>query len=289
MSEIELKARAKVNLTLDVLRKRPDGYHDLSMIMQSIELHDKIILTEAERGISIQADTDIIPLDENNLTYKAAALIQRKKGIKKGINIFIQKNIPVCAGMAGGSTDAAAVIKGLNRLWNLNMDMDEMMRIGAEIGADVPFCILGGTALARGIGDILTTIEFPCKVWIVMVKPSFGISTAQVYGNLDLNNVYRRPDTDGMIKCLKSCNIKSIGLKLFNVLETVTVNLYPALNDVKEDIFKYGCEGTVMTGSGPTVYGIFSSWSRANSAYNALKEKYQDVFFTHTYNSPSNN
>lgn len=273
-----MKAPAKINLTLDVIRKRKDGYHDVEMIMTTVDLADRIHLTSIEEDrIIVDTTQGFIPTNENNLAFKAAKILKDRLNIKRGISIFIDKQIPVSAGLAGGSTDAAAVLRGLNDLWNLQLTMEELAAIGLEIGSDVPFCVHGGTAIARGRGEKLEFIPTPPPCWVVLVKPPFGVSTKDIYERLNLEDI-QHPDTEGMVSAISSYDFPGICSRLENVMEKVTFQLYPNVRKVKERIQQYGIDGVVMSGSGPTVFAITQNKSRADRLYNSLKGFMSQVY-----------
>jgi len=282
MNLIELKARAKVNLSLDVVAKRPDGYHDIKTIMQTIELHDRVFIEEAKSGIEVLCKNRWVPTDRRNIAYKAAEKLKLQFGIDRGVKIRIEKNIPVSAGLAGGSSDAAAVLKGMNSLFGLNLKENELMEIGKTIGADVPFCIKGGTMLAEGIGEILTPLKPLPVTHMVLIKPKIGISTAWVYGNLNVKNLTSRPDTNIMIKYIESGNIKSLAKDMCNVLETVTCTKYEVIDEVKQRLIDLGALGSMMSGSGPTVFGIFSDKKSAKKAYESMECDRWERYITST-------
>lgn len=280
MNSINLKSRAKINLSIDVLGKREDGYHIVEMIMQTIDLYDNIQLKELmEDDIIVKSECSYIPLNEDNIVYKAAKLIKEKMDIKKGIEISIQKNIPVAAGMAGGSSNAAAVLVGLNELWKLGLSKDELRKIGLKLGADVPFCIEGGTALAEGIGEKLTYINgLSQNANILVCKPDIFVSTKEVYQALDIENIEKRPDNKLLIEKLKEDNIQSVSKNMVNVLEEVTSKKYKDIQNIENVIIKNGALGTMMSGSGPTVFGIFDSEENAIRAKVELLETYSQVY-----------
>lgn len=278
MNNMTLKARAKVNLALDVLGKRADGYHEVKMIMQQIDLFDEIQLEEIPyRGIYIETNLDYLPNNEDNIAYKAADLMIKQYNIEKGIYIRINKNIPVSAGLAGGSTDAAAVILGLNALWDLNIDKTELLKLGVKIGADVPFCLIGGCALAEGIGEKLTPIT-GLDCFVVLCKPNIRVSTADVYKKLKLEKLKSHPDIDSMIHHIKEDQFDKIRKNMVNVLETVTISEYPIIYNIKKKMLECQAEASLMSGSGPTVFGIFKDYERAKSAYENLKRLYNETF-----------
>ncbi|MCX7712011.1 MAG: 4-(cytidine 5'-diphospho)-2-C-methyl-D-erythritol kinase [Clostridia bacterium] len=282
MNSLELKARAKINLSLDVLRKRPDGYHDLRMIMQTIELHDKVGLEVIEAGIEIRCDHPSIPLGNSNIAYKAAELLINEYKISKGVRIRIEKNIPVAAGLAGGSTDAAAVLKGMNRIFSLGLSRTELMALGKKIGADVPYCIRGGTMLAEGIGEVLTELPAFRGVSIVLIKPRIDVSTAWVYKSLNFDNIDTRPNTSLLMDAIRENKPDILAQNMANVLETVTIKEYGIINIIKEKLMDLGAMGSMMSGSGPTVFGIFRDEQAAQKAFSALDKKDWDCFITKT-------
>lgn len=272
MNSICIKARAKINLSLDVLRKREDGYHDVQMIMQSISLHDKVFLDIIdEKGIKISCDKRWVPSNSDNIAYKAAKVLMDKFDLPKGIAIKIVKNIPVAAGLAGGSADAAAVLKGMNKMFSLNLKQDELMELGKTIGADIPFCIKGGTMLAEGIGEVLTEIKPLKNMDILLVKPRISVSTAWVYKNLDLEKITSRPDTDYLISMIEKRDLQNLGNKMVNVLEEVTIKKHGIILEIKEKLVRLGALGNMMSGSGPTVFGIFENRLAAQKAYEKIK------------------
>lgn len=282
MSSIQLQARAKINLSLDVVGKRPDGYHDVKMIMQTINLYDTVIIEPGSEGIEIDCNCQWVPSDNQNIAYKAANLILSKYDVKLGARIKIIKNIPVSAGLAGGSTDAAAVLKGINHLFSLGIKEDELMFLGKQIGADVPYCIKGGTMLAEGIGEVLTPLSPLIKLHIVLVKPKIGVSTAWVYKKLDLDKITSRPDTELLIKAIEDGNAEILAKSMRNVLETVTIRKYRVIREIKDKLVKYGAMGSMMSGSGPSVFGIFKDRHRAEYAYRMMKNGRWDCFLTET-------
>jgi 4-diphosphocytidyl-2-C-methyl-D-erythritol kinase len=282
MESIELQAKAKINLSLDVIGKRPDGYHDVKMIMQTIGLHDDILLEKTGEGIRIECNSPWVPTDSGNIAWKAAQLILSRCGIKNGVNIRIYKRIPVAAGLAGGSTDAAAVFKGLNILYSLNISEEELMGMGREIGADVPYCIKGGTMLSEGIGEILSPLERLEEVPIILVKPRIGVSTAWVYKNLQLEKVLIRPDTELLVKAIKERRIDILAGNMRNVLESVTMEKHSVIRDIKEKLVRFGAAGSMMSGSGPTVFGIFADRKSAEHAYGKLNKERWECYLTET-------
>lgn len=281
---MQLKCRAKINLAIDVLGKREDNYHLVKMIMQTIDLCDYINIEEINTdAIIIESDNPHVPTDFSNIVYKAAKLIKNKFNITKGIKIRIQKNIPIAAGMAGGSSNGAAVLVGLNKLWNLNLKSEQLMDLGLALGADVPFCISGGAAVAQGIGEKLTSIKGLNDVYILICKPNFDVSTAMVYKELDMNKVSKRPDINMLVEYLKNEKIEEISINMANVLESVTENKYPEIYSIKKTMNEYGALGSMMSGSGPTVFGIFKDFKKANFAMEKLKVSYSQTYLVKSH------
>ncbi|MDW4524824.1 4-(cytidine 5'-diphospho)-2-C-methyl-D-erythritol kinase [Rossellomorea marisflavi] len=275
---LSVKAPAKINLSLDVLHKRPDGYHEVEMVMTTIDLADRIELVDlSEDKITILSHNRFVPDDGRNLAYQAAQLLKKRFNIKKGVAITIDKVIPVAAGLAGGSSDAAATLKGLNELWGLGLSMDELADLGAEIGSDVSFCVYGGTALASGRGEKIRHLPSPPNCWVILAKPTIGVSTADVYKNLDVKNL-KHPDTEAMIKALENESYHGICDHLSNVLESVTLNMYPEVAHIKEQMERFGADSVLMSGSGPTVYGLVQYESRVHRIYNGLRGFCDQVF-----------
>ncbi len=286
MAEIRLKARGKINLTLDVLSRREDGYHEVAMVLQQIKLADEININIGKEGstVRINSDNPRIPKGETNIAFRAARLMQKKYGINRTIDIYIEKNIPIAAGLGGGSTDAAAVIYGLNRLLRLNLGSEDMMALGTSLGADVPFCIMGGTALGRGIGDILTPIDCNVKLDFLLVKPDFTISTPWAYQNFSPKGIRERPDNGNMVKALERGDKKGIALGMINVLEGVSALKHPAILDIKDRMLRAGALGAVMTGSGPTVIGLFENDENIKAAAEHFRALYDEVIITKSFN-----
>lgn len=278
MGRIRLRAPAKINWTLDVKGRRADGYHEVEMLMQSISLWDDIVLTEYDNGIQVFSNSAGMPLDENNLAAKAARLVKDYFGITTGIHIHIQKNIPIAAGLAGGSTDAAAVLVGLNVLWKLGLTRSGLAELGAVLGADVPFCIHGGTAIARGIGEKLTPLPDLEAIPLVLIKPPFGVSTASVYNGLDIEQIPFHPDWKTVYDLLAQGNLRLLRCHMGNVLESVTTNIHPEINEIKARLDETGAAAAMMTGSGPAVFGVFETISDAQQAAEILKRHYSQVF-----------
>jgi len=256
---------------LDVLFKRPDGYHEVEMIMTTVDLADRIELKEIKGNhIQILSHNRFVPDDHRNLAYQAAFILKERFGINKGVSITIEKNIPVAAGLAGGSSDAAATLRGLNRLWKLDLSMDELAEIGAEIGSDVSFCVYGGTALARGRGEKITHLPAPPKCWVILAKPTIGVSTADIYKRLQTSKM-EHPDVPGMITAIMENNYHDVCEGLGNVLEQVTLQLYPEVANIKDQMKTFGADSVLMSGSGPTVFGLVEHDSRMQRIYNGLR------------------
>jgi 4-diphosphocytidyl-2-C-methyl-D-erythritol kinase len=273
-----VKAPAKINLSLDVLGKREDGYHDVKMIMTTIDLADRIELELLEQNrIVVTSHNRYVPDDQRNLAYQAAALLKEIFGVTLGAQITITKNIPVAAGLAGGSSDAAAVLRGLNKLWGLNCTIDELAQIGAKIGSDVSFCVYGGTAIATGRGEQIEHIDSPPPCWVILAKPSQGVSTATVYQNLNLSEI-EHPNVGGMVDAITSQDYKQICDSLGNVLESVTLKFHPEVAMIKEQMKRFGADAVLMSGSGPTVFGLVKHDSRMHRVYNGLKGFCEQVY-----------
>ncbi|MTI48872.1 MAG: 4-(cytidine 5'-diphospho)-2-C-methyl-D-erythritol kinase [Firmicutes bacterium] len=278
-----IDAYGKINLSLDVLRRREDGYHDLRMIMQQIDLKDTVMIENIDEDkVIIESNNIHVPTDSSNLVYKAWKLICEKYNIKKGIKIYIKKNIPIAAGLAGGSSNAAAVLKGLNILWDLRLTQGELMSLGLKIGADVPYCIMGGTALAEGVGEKLTALSSFKDRHILLANPGVTVSTAYVYNNLDLSNVEERPKTNELIKAIEADNLMFVANNLVNLLETVTIKRYPIIADIKQKMIEKGALGSIMSGSGPTVFGIFDNKEVMQKCKKELEKSIDIVIVTKT-------
>lgn len=272
MREIKLRAMAKINLGLDVLGKREDGYHDLRMIMQTIRLFDNVKMTVTEsRGIKVKTNLSFLPVNEDNLVYRAAKLLMEEFQIEKGLFIDLEKRIPVAAGLAGGSTDAAAVLVGVNRLFHLGLSKAALMERGVKLGADVPYCVMRGTALAEGIGERLTPLPAPPACHVLIAKPKVHVSTKFVYENLHADQLQAHPDIDGQIRALREGDLGGIAGRMGNVLETVTIPAYPVIEEIKEEMKRMGALNAMMSGSGPTVFGLFDVETKAQEACERLK------------------
>jgi 4-diphosphocytidyl-2-C-methyl-D-erythritol kinase len=286
MDTIKLKAYAKINLGLDVVRKREDGYHEVRMIMQTINLYDKLTITKSnDTSIQLTTNLNYLPTDENNIVYKAAALMIKEFNLSQGVLIHLDKKIPVSAGMAGGSSNAAATLWGLNRLFELNLSKEKLMNFGLKLGADVPYCILRGTALSEGIGELLTpTKAFP-NCHVLIVKPGISVSTKYVYENLKLNEQTIHPDIDGILKSIENEDLYGATQLFGNVLESVTEKEHPIIRDIKELMLDLGALTSLMSGSGPTVFGIFDDLHKAENAFYQFKngDMGKQVFLTELY------
>jgi len=277
-----VKAYGKINISLDVVGKREDGYHLLKMIMQNVDLYDSLSFQKCNKGINISCNKPYIPTDEKNLVYKATQLFMDTYDIHEGINIYLKKNIPVAAGMAGGSADAAAVFKALTKIFNIDVDDDELMKLGVRIGADVPYCIIGGTALCEGIGEIITPLTPFKNQILVLVKPNFGVSTKEVFKNLDVSKIFKHPDTGAIIKAMEEDKLEDVCNGMRNLLENVTLRKYPVLKRIKEDMIKMGAMGAMMSGSGPTIFAFFDDMLKAQRCYDKFKIQYKEVYLTRT-------
>ena len=277
MRFVNMRAHGKINLALDVLRKREDGYHEVRMIMQSVGIYDKVeieLLGVSDTGkceISVETNLRYLPNNENNLAYKAAEMLMNEFNLAYKIHIKIKKMIPVAAGMAGGSADCAAVLKGVNKMFRLGLDLEQLKERGVKLGADIPYCIMGGTALSEGIGEILTPLPPMPPCFIVLAKPHANVSTKFVYTNLKANELEYHPDIDGMVEAIKNNDLYAMADKMGNVLETVTENEYPVINQIKKEMKSMGALNSLMSGSGSTVFGIFDDRDKAKKAYEYLK------------------
>lgn len=286
MESIRLKARAKINLGLDVLGKRENGYHDVRMVMQTIGIYDRLIMTKIpEDEIRIISNLSFLPVNENNLIYKAIKMLKDEYHFQGGVEVNLNKFIPVAAGMAGGSTDAASAMFGVNRLYRLGLSTKKMMDLGVNLGADVPYCVMRGTALAEGIGEKLTKLPAVPHMWLLVAKPPINVSTRIVYESLDMNGVTEHPDIDGIIQAVKDQDVNAIAAKMGNVLENVTIPLYPVIDMIKQDMLSHGAINAMMSGSGPTVFGIFPDEQTALQCQASLKDKgdARQVYITETF------
>ncbi len=278
MSILE-KAPAKINLLLDVLRKREDGYHEVEMVMTMVDLADRLEFSELSRdSIMIASQSGYIPLDEKNLAFQAAKLIKSRYQVKQGVYIHLDKQIPVAAGLAGGSSDAAATLRGLNRLWQLGLTVEELCELGSELGSDVPFCVTGGTAIARGRGERLEPIDSPPQCWVVLAKPPIRVSTADVYGKLNVGRIERHPSLPNLLESIRTHDFSKLCASIGNVLEDVTVKLHPEVRHLKEVMLRLGADGVLMSGSGPTVFALVDRQSKLTRIYNGLRGFCQEVY-----------
>ena len=288
MKDISVKALAKINLGLDVVRRREDGYLEVRMIMQTIHLFDRLEISKNTSGqITMETNLAFLPTNENNLVYKAAKLLTDEFGIKDGVHVWLHKHIPVAAGMAGGSTDAAAVLYGMNRIFDLGLSKEELMERGVKIGADVPYCVMRGTALAEGIGEKLTKLPPMVKCPVLIAKPQINVSTKFVYENLKLDADTEHPDIDRLVADIREKNLTKIAADMGNVLETVTIPAYPVIADIKENMLQNGAVNAMMSGSGPTVFGLFEKEADAVQAYEAMKRSglAKQIYLTSIYNN----
>lgn len=287
MMEIRLKALAKINLGLDVLRRREDGYHEVRMVMQTLRMYDKITIKKTgQPGIQIKSNLFYVPENENNLAYRAAKLLMDEFRLEEGVFIDLQKFIPVAAGMAGGSSDAAAVLYGVNRMFHLGLTKQQLMKRGVQIGADVPYCIMRGTVLAEGIGERLTPLPPMPSCKVLVAKPPISVSTKFVYENLELHKVDRHPEIDTLLDGLREGNLHKISFHMGNVLETVTIPHYPVIAEIREQMLEMGALNAMMSGSGPTVFGLYEDAGLAQKAYENLRggSLAKQVYLTGIYN-----
>lgn len=286
MEQCIRKAYAKINLGLDVVGRLPNGYHEVRMIMQTVGIYDVLTMKRIPAGIVVTTDHGELPTDENNLIYKSAKLMLEEYGITEGVQIHLEKHIPIAAGMAGGSTDAAATFIGMNQLFELNASEEKLRELGVRVGADVPYCIMGGTALAEGIGEKLQKLPAAPECWLLVAKPDINVSTKYVYEHLDAEGVKEHPDIDGMIDALKQGSLEGIVSRLGNVLEAVTAKKYPVIHEIKQCMLDTGAAGSLMSGSGPTVFGIFTEKEAAQRTLELIQEKRlaKQLFVTEFYN-----
>ena len=274
MDTIQMKALAKVNLGLDVIRRREDGYHEVKMIMQTLQLYDRITLEKRDTcGITMETNLPFLPVNDQNIAYRAAKMMMDEFQIESGLHIKIDKHIPVAAGMAGGSTDGAAVLYGVNKMFHLGLTKGQLMERGVRLGADVPYCIMRGTVLSEGIGEVLTPVEPMPECYILVAKPPISVSTKHVYQNLKLDQIEKHPDIDGMINALKAQDLKGVTDRMENVLETVTIPEHPEIEQIKKQMMEAGALNAMMSGSGPTVFGIFDDKEQGMKAKEYVREK----------------
>ncbi len=292
IKHLSLKAYGKINLGLDVLRRRDDGYHEVRMIMQTVGIYDRIDLIYKETpGITVETNLYYLPDNENNLVYKAAKLLMDEFHVQKGVHIRLRKYIPVAAGMAGGSSDAAAVLFGVNKMFSLGLTTEQLMDRGVKIGADVPYCVMRGTALSEGIGEILTPLPVPPQCQVLIAKPGISVSTKFVYENLHANELRpeQHPNIDGMMEAIKQKDLYGIADRFGNVLENVTIPAYPVIQEIKDLMLEQGAIGALMSGSGPTVFGLFTNPKAAAKAHEEMRfgagaELAKQVYLTNFYN-----
>lgn len=273
MDGYRIRAYAKINLGLDVVRRLPNGYHQVKMVMQSVGLSDELTIRPGGKSVTLTTNAAELSVGEDNLICKAARLMLDKYGISQGLSIHLQKNIPIAAGLAGGSTDAAAVMKGINQLFQLGLSAPQLMEDGVAIGADVPYCILGGTALAEGIGERLTPLPPMPPCHILIAKPDISVSTKYVYQHLDLQGIRSHPDIDGMVQAIRAGSLDGVLERMGNVLETVTVPAHPIIEKIKTRMRESGAANSLMSGSGPTVFGIFRDADRAQAALEQFRRE----------------
>lgn len=280
--EIIEKAPAKINLGLDVLFKRPDGYHELAMVMSSVDLADRLTMEEiAEDRIIVETNKAFLPVDQRNNVYQAAALVKKRYKIKNGIKINITKQIPVAAGLGGGSSDTAAVLRGMNRLWNLNLTDEELIELGMEVGTDVPYCLYGKTSLVAGKGEIVTGIEPMPQCWVILVKPRISVSTRTVFPEVDVDKIHH-PDIAKLTEAVRANDYEQMICYMGNALEDITIQRHPIIQQIKDRMMKYGADVALMSGSGPTVFALCRQHSRAQRVYNALKGFCDEVYLVRT-------
>ncbi|KAF1295283.1 4-(cytidine 5'-diphospho)-2-C-methyl-D-erythritol kinase [Enterococcus sp. JM4C] len=280
--EIIEKAPAKINLGLDVLHKRSDGYHELEMIMSSVDLADRLTIEEiAENKIIIETNRAFLPVDQRNHVYQAAMIVKERYGIDQGIKVSIKKSIPVAAGLGGGSTDCAAALRGLNRLWDLDLSVEELAAIGMEVGTDVPYCVYGKTALITGKGEKITPIPDMPQCWVVLVKPRMSVSTGKVFKEVNMDELHH-PNIDELKAAIYANDYHRMTQAVGNSLEAITIKRHPIIQQIKDRMIKYGADATLMSGSGPTVYALCQQHSRAQRIYNGLKGFCDEVYVVRT-------
>ncbi|WP_026766294.1 4-(cytidine 5'-diphospho)-2-C-methyl-D-erythritol kinase [Selenomonas ruminantium] len=281
---VTVEANAKINLTLDILGKRPDGFHEVAMVMQTIGLHDTLVMEKTERDIELSINVPWLKADEKNLAWRAAELIRQEYGLEGGVRIELTKRIPVAAGLAGGSADAAAVFKGMNDLYGLQLDEEKLCELGARLGSDIPFCIMGGTMLATGRGEVLTRLSDMPETWVVLAKPRISVSTAWAYQNYDEQGAERHPDNEAIKQAIDCGNRKAVAGLLCNVLESVTIKKYDVIAEYKQMMLDKGAMASMMSGSGPTVFGLAKSREQAEAIADVLRQETNaDVFVTRTF------
>ena len=288
MDQISVKALAKINLGLDVIRRREDGYHEVRMVMQTIHLFDRLNISKSKNtGIILKTNLSFLPVDQHNLAYRAAAMLVEEFGLKDGVDISLNKHIPVAAGMAGGSTDAAGVLFGMNEIFELGLSKEELMERGVKLGADVPYCIMRGTALAEGIGEQLTPLPPMVKCPVLIAKPQISVSTKYVYEHLNLSDISNHPNIDRLLADMKRKDLHAIAGDMGNILETVTIPLHPEIAEIKSCMCEHGALNAMMSGSGPTVFGLFETVEDVRRAAEKIKEQgiAKQVYVTDIYNN----
>ena len=291
MKQIELKSLAKINLGLDVLGRRENGYHDVRMIMQSIYLYDEVKIKRTKNpGIEIKTNLYFLPTGKENIAYKAAEMLIEEFHIEEGVHITLNKHIPVAAGMAGGSSNAAAVLYGMNKMFDLKLTQTELMERGVKLGADVPYCIMRGTVLAEGIGEELTTLTPMPKCFVLIAKPPISVSTKVVYEALDSKELVEHPDIDGIIEGLEKRDLKTIASCMGNVLEDVTIPMHPVIEEIKQEMKNAGALNAMMSGSGPTVFGLFETKAAARKAQDRIRRRAlaKQVYVTNVHGAGRN-
>lgn len=282
--EIIEKAPAKINLGLDTLYKRDDGYHELQTIMASVDLADKLVFRNLPDGeFSLTTDSGFLPVDERNLIYQVVELVRKRLGINRGVEIDVRKRIPVAAGLAGGSSDAAATLRGLNRLWDLKLSLSELAALGAEIGSDVPYCLWGDTALVEGRGEIITPLPTVPQTWVVLVKPKLSVSSRKIFAALSLEDL-SHPNIPALEQAIRQGDYQEMVKHLGNSLESITIAKHPIVQQVKDKMIKFGADAALMSGSGPTVFALCEHYSRAQRVYNGLKGFCEEVYLVRTIN-----
>lgn len=282
--EIIETAPAKINLGLDALYKRDDGYHELQTIMASVDLADKLVFRDRADGeFSLTTDSGFLPVDERNLIYQVVELVRERLGINRGVEIEVRKRIPVAAGLAGGSSDAAATLRGLNRLWELNLSLSELAALGAEIGSDVPYCLLGNTSLVEGRGEIITPLPTIPQTWVVLVKPKLSVSSRKIFAALTFDDL-PHPDIAALEQAIRQGNYQEMVKHLGNSLERITITKHPVVQQVKDKMLKFGADAALMSGSGPTVFALCEHYSRAQRVYNGLRGFCEEVYLVRTIN-----
>ena len=281
---VTVEANAKINLTLDILGKRQDGFHEVAMVMQSIGLHDTLTMEKTTGRIELTINVPWLKADEKNLAWRAAELVRQEYGLEGGVRIELTKRIPIAAGLAGGSADAAAVLKGMNELYDLQMSTQKLCELGARLGSDIPFCIMGGTMLATGRGEVLTRLSDMPETWVVLAKPRISVSTAWAYQNYDEQGAEKHPDNEAVKRAINRGNRKAVAGLLCNVLESVTIKKYDVIADYKQMMLEHGAMASMMSGSGPTVFGLASSREQAEAIADVLRQRTNaDVFVTRTF------